>query len=194
MQSPLVTQKLRNKTLRIISGLHETAFESIALEQLESYRDELERRRFLDYQGALSPTQAATSLLNLLKDGSWNVRSRAAASLGQLGTASDAVVTGLLNLLKDDDNDVRYRAAASLVQLGTASDAVVTGLLNLLKDDSWNFYSDNFERVSDGAAKSLVTLGKRSNRVEPALVNWIEQHQNDDFVSNGIDALWDLVS
>ena len=161
MQSPLVTQKLRNKTLRIISGLHETAFESIALEQLESYRDELERRRFLDYQGALSPTQAATSLLNLLKDGSWNVRSRAAASLGQLGTASDAVVTGLLNLLKDD---------------------------------SWNFYSDNFERVSDGAAKSLVTLGKRSNRVEPALVNWIEQHQNDDFVSNGIDALWDLVS
>jgi HEAT repeat protein len=60
-------------------------------------------------------------LLSLLKDDASSVRSRAAASLGQLGQSSAEVVNGLLGLLKDDDSDVRSRAAASLVQLAEKS-------------------------------------------------------------------------
>ena len=52
---------------------------------------------------------------------------------------------------------------------------------------------NDFGRINDAAAKSLIAIGKGSNNVEPALVNWIEQHQEKDFVRNGIDELWELV-
>ncbi|MCW1968050.1 MAG: HEAT repeat domain-containing protein, partial [Anaerolineae bacterium] len=72
--------------------------------------------------------------LPALRDESRNVRSRAAAGLGQLAVGSEAVLSGLLGLLRDEDSDVRPRAAASLVQLGVGSEAVLSGLLGLLRD------------------------------------------------------------
>lgn len=101
------------------------------------------------------------------------------------------MVAGLLALLKDTDRDVRYSAAAALGQLGQGSDAVVVGLLGLLQDNS--FSSRTFKNVNQEAARSLVTLSKQSDGVKLALVNWIQQHQQEDFVGVGVDALWEMV-
>lgn len=87
---------------------------------------------------------------------------------------------------------VHYQAAESLGQLGSASDVVVNGLLDLLKDDS--FSEQTLDRVSDRATQSLVALSKHSDAIKPALVQWIEQHQQEEYVGNGIDALWELVN
>ena len=90
------------------------------------------------------------------------------------------------------DADVRYRAADSLVQLGHASDTVVNGLLNLLIIDSSN--TATLSNVSDRATQSLVALSKHSDAIKPAIAEWIEQHQHEDYAGNGIDALWELVN
>ena len=46
---------------------------------------------------------------------------------------------------------------------------------------------------ADITAESLITLGKQSNQIEPVLVQWIKQHETEEFVGNGIDVLWELV-
>ena len=84
------------------------------------------------------------------------------------------------------------RAADALVNLGQGSTAVVNSLLALLQDNSFSYIL--IARVSKQAAKSLITLGKRSNIIELPLVQWIEQHQTVDFAGNGVDVLWTLVS
>ena len=38
-----------------------------------------------------------------------------------------------------------------------------------------------------------ASWGKRSHQVEPAIVQWIEQHQDEEYVGAGIDALWEIV-
>lgn len=131
-------------------------------------------------------------LLDLLKDNKSEVRSCAAAALGQMGNGSEMVVNGLLTLLKDNEVGVRSCAATALGQLGQRTDVVVASLLDLLKDSSplaWPKKSVNQE-----AAKSLVTLSKQSDGVKPALVNWVQQHQQDDFIGVGLDALSEMVS
>ena len=170
-QSPLVTQTIKGRVFRIVSNLYETAFEKTMLDQLEANRDTLDRWRFLDYQGALAPNQAAIMLLTLLKDDDSSVRSRAAESLVKLGDGSESVVTGLLSLLKDDDSSVRSRAAESLVKLGDGSESVVTGLLSLLKDDD----SD----VRYRAAESLGQLGGGSESVVTGLLSLLKDDSWD---------------
>ena len=112
------------------------------------------------------------------------VRSRAAESLGELGQPSAAVVDALLSLVKDNDSSVRSRAAESLVRLGQSSAVIVDILLNELFGLGG--------RGSDRATQSLITLAKKSDTVTPALVQWIEQHQNKKYVGNGVDALWEI--
>ena len=101
-------------------------------------------------------------------------------------------MSALVSLLKDNNSSVRSSAAASLVKLGQSSDAVVEALLDLLKDNS--FSMDSLGRVSDRAAESLIALAQKSDTVKPALVQWIEQHQHEDYVGKGIDVLWELTS
>lgn len=43
------------------------------------------------------------------------------------------------------------------------------------------------------AIKLLTQLGKRSPKVLPALVQWIEQNENEPYVGHGIDILSELV-
>ncbi|MGB3573902.1 MAG: HEAT repeat domain-containing protein, partial [Phormidesmis sp.] len=133
---------------------------------------------------------ALDALVLLLKDDDSYMRYGAAASLGQLGISSDAVIGALVSLLKeDDDSNVRCSAAASLVQLGTASDVLLNSLLTLLKDGYLSFSLSG--RVSDRASQSLITLSKKSDTVKPAIVEWIEQNQDEDYVGKGIDVLWE---
>ncbi|MBE9097956.1 HEAT repeat domain-containing protein [Vacuolonema iberomarrocanum] len=131
-------------------------------------------------------------LLELLKDEEHAVDYSAAEALVQLGQGSDALVAELLRLLKDDASYVRFRAAEVLGKLGYVSDAVVAGLLAFLKDNSFNYWT--LGTVNQQAAKSLVALSKQSDVVKPVLVNWIQQHRQDDFVGVGLDALWEMVS
>lgn len=80
---------------------------------------------------------------------------------------------------------MRSSAASALGKLGNVSEIVITALLNRLQDEN--------SRVHFWAAFALDELVKKSSDVLPALTQWISQHQDSDYVGNGIDALWDMV-
>jgi HEAT repeat protein len=126
------------------------------------------------------------TLLENLADSHMLVRSSVAAALGQLGNNSDAVVDTLLECLVDDDDFVRSEAASHLGQLGINSEVVVNALLDRLTDDDSN--------VRSKAATALGTLGKQTAKIAPQLADWLEQHQQFDYVSDGINALWSIVT
>ncbi|MBD2020668.1 HEAT repeat domain-containing protein [Leptolyngbya sp. FACHB-36] len=125
------------------------------------------------------------ALLNRLTDNDDLVRWSAANALGKLGTASEVVVQALLNRLTGDEASVRWSAANALGKLGTASEVVVQALLNRLTDDH--------NLVRWRAADALGNLGKKADWVLPMLMQWIEQHQDSEFVGAGIDALGEML-
>ncbi|NEP27020.1 HEAT repeat domain-containing protein [Moorena sp. SIO3I6] len=125
------------------------------------------------------------ALLAQLMDDDFRVGIRAAEALVNLGNSSETVVSALLARLIDDDSFVCIRAAEALVNLGNSSETVVSALLARLIDD------DSYVRWQ--AAEVLGNLGKKSNHVLPTVIEWIEQHQDSQYVGSGIDALWDLV-
>ncbi|MCB8765805.1 HEAT repeat domain-containing protein [Planktothrix agardhii] len=114
------------------------------------------------------------------------VRQNAAEALGKLGKASETVIEALLNALSDSNGWVRRNAAWALSQLGNASETVIEALLPAL--------SDRNDLVRRYAAEALGKLGKQSPKVKPLVVEWIQQHEDSEFVRSGIDALWDLVN
>ncbi|WP_287266689.1 HEAT repeat domain-containing protein [Moorena sp. SIO3A2] len=128
------------------------------------------------------------TLLALLEDNDYFVRWRAASALVELGNSSETVVKenivkGLIALLQDNESYVRSSAASALVELGNSSETVVKGLIALLEDKDF--------LVHIMATDALVQLGKKS--VIPTLTEWIEQHQDSDYVGRGIDVLWKVV-
>ena len=166
--SPLVNQKLHNQIFLIFENLFETAFEQAAIDTIEQRQEDFEQLRYLTYLGNLSPLEAIKKLVALLNNNNSLMRSLAAESLVQLGSANDSVVQALLALLNDDDSDVRCHAAESLVQLGKAKDNVVKALLTLL--------NDNNSRMRYLAAASLGDLGNANDSVVQALISLL----NDD--------------
>ncbi|NEO48366.1 MAG: NACHT domain-containing protein, partial [Moorea sp. SIO4A3] len=126
-----------------------------------------------------------SALLPQLMDDDYGVRTNAALALRNLGNSSETVVNALLARLMDDNSVVLGGAALALGTLGNSSEDVVNALLALLKDD--DYY------VRGGAAEALGQLGKTSNHILPTVIEWIEQHQDSEYVGSGIDALWDLV-
>ncbi|MGB5594641.1 MAG: HEAT repeat domain-containing protein, partial [Crocosphaera sp.] len=66
------------------------------------------------------------------------------------------------------------------------SERVIEALLGALSDTS--------DGVRLFAAVALGNLGKKSHKVLPLVVQWIEQHEDSKFVGSGIDVLWGLVS
>ena len=126
------------------------------------------------------------ALLNALSDSNNSVRGYAAAALGKLGKGSETVIEALLKALSDSEYWVRGKAALALGNLGKASETVIEALLPALSD------SDNWVRRN--AAEALGKLGKQSPKVKPLVVEWIQQHEDSEFVGSGIDVLWDLVN
>ena len=114
------------------------------------------------------------------------MRGYAAAALGKLGKGSETVIEALLKALSDSEYWVRGKAALALGNLGKASETVIEALLPALSD------SDNWVRRN--AAEALGKLGKQSPKVKPLVVEWIQQHEDSEFVGSGIDVLWDLVN
>lgn len=90
---------------------------------------------------------AVLPLINLLDDGSWVVRYRAAEALGLIG---DERSTGpLTNLLKDEKDHVRYMAAKGLGFIKKPASSI--SLIPLLKDEN--------EYVRKMAAVSIGKIG-----------------------------------
>ncbi|AOY84250.2 HEAT repeat domain-containing protein [Moorena producens JHB] len=145
------------------------------------------RRDAADALGNLgnSSEPIVTTLLVLLKDKNYVVRGNAADALGKLGNSSETVINALLAGLQDDKSYVRGNAANALGNLGNNSETVINALLAGLQDE--------YPPVRRDATEALGNLGKTSNHVLPTVIEWIEQHQDSDYVGSGIDALWDLV-
>ncbi|CAD5978508.1 Putative NACHT family NTPase [Planktothrix rubescens] len=125
------------------------------------------------------------ALLKALSDSNHFVRRNPAEALGKLGNASETVIEALLKALSDSDYGVRENAAEALGKLGNASETVIEALLKALSDSDYG--------VRPNAAWALGKLGKQSPKVKPLVVEWIQQHEDSEFVGSGIDALWDLV-
>ncbi|NEP36866.1 HEAT repeat domain-containing protein, partial [Moorena sp. SIO3B2] len=132
-----------------------------------------------------SSETVVSAFIALLMDEDYYVRESAAEALGNLDNSSETVVNTLLAGLEDDKSDVRVSAANALAKLGNSSETVVNTLLARLQDE------DSYVRGK--AAEALGNLGKTSNHILPTIMEWIEQHQDSDYVGSGIDALWDLV-
>ncbi|OLT61916.1 sister chromatid cohesion protein PDS5 [Moorena bouillonii] len=167
--------------------------------------------------GSSSETLVSALLAQLMDEDS-DVRWRAAYALGKLGNSSETVVSALLAQLMDEDSDVRGWTALALGDLGNSSETVVSTLLEWLQHED-SFWHGNaayalgrlgnssetvvnalLARLQDrhslarrSAANALGKLGKTSNHILPTVIEWIEQHQDSDYVGSGIDALWDLV-
>ena len=102
-----------------------------------------------------------------------------------MGVVSDEVVNALLQVMADDLWFLSFFAAEALGELGVASDEVVDALLQSMTGNDW--------WIDPRVAQALGKLGKQSNTVLPAVVTWIEEHQDSEYQGSGIDALWDLV-
>ncbi|NES08271.1 MAG: HEAT repeat domain-containing protein, partial [Okeania sp. SIO2F4] len=127
------------------------------------------------------------TLAELLEDENFLVRKVATRTLGEFINSSNThtVVSALLLKLKDSHSYVRWNAAIALGKLVNSSDTVVTALLPLLEDE--NFF------VRRKAALALGKLGKKSLNILPTIIQWIQQHQDSEYVGSGIDTLWYLV-
>jgi predicted NACHT family NTPase len=126
------------------------------------------------------------SLLLRLEDGNEGVRNSAASALGKLGNASEATISALLLCLEDRDKFVRHEAASALGNLENTSETVISALLLRLEDGD--------KSVCYSAAEALGKLGLKSSEILPAVVQWIDRHQDTPYVGSGIDVLWDLAA
>ncbi|MEM1167979.1 MAG: HEAT repeat domain-containing protein [Cyanobacteria bacterium P01_H01_bin.35] len=159
-----------------------------------------------------------SALLARLQDENFYVRERAALTLGKLGNSSETVVSALVPLLHNEESTVRLRAASTLGELGNSSETVVSNLLAKLEDENsyvrgWavdalnklgnssqtfvsaliHLLEDENSFASGRASQALGKLGKKSNNILPTIIQWIQQHQDSEYVGRGIDVLWYLV-
>jgi HEAT repeat protein len=137
-------------------------------------------------------------LVLLLSSQDASIRCNTAYALGELAKESETVLQRLLLLLQDDSPMVRFRAAEALSKFKQESGLVVQSLLNLLKAQGGVMYCEadiviGTIAVSYIAAEKLAELGKSSGEVAASVAQWISQHQDSEYVGNGIDALWDMV-
>jgi len=150
----------------------------------ENYYVRLRVARTLGILGN-SSEKVISALVPLLHNEDSTVRLRAALNLGGSGNRSETVVSNLLAKLQDENSYVRGWAVDTLNKLGNSSQTFVSALIHLLEDEG------SFARKS--AAKALGKLGKKSNNILPTIIQWIQQHQNSEYVGRGIDVLWYLV-
>lgn len=92
----------------------------------------------------------------------------------------------LLALLQDKDSDVRLSAAETLGNIGKDNPQAIAALLSLLKDKNYD--------LRWRAARALSNIGKDNPEAITLMANWINEHQDTEYVGNGIDVLWNLVT
>ncbi|MBD2359750.1 HEAT repeat domain-containing protein [Anabaena minutissima FACHB-250] len=131
--------------------------------------------------GKIGSEAAILSLLELIKDSEPIVRFSAADVLGNIG--SEVAIPSLLELIKDSESIVRFSAADALGNIG--SEVAIPSLLELIKD------SESIVRFS--AANALSETDKKTHSVVINLSQWINEHQDSEYIGNGIDLLWELI-
>ena len=129
---------------------------------------------------------AISSLLLRLEHSDKLLRREAVKALKNVENASEPVISALVLRLQDEDGLVRFLAASALGNLGNASETVINALLLRLEDGTY--------LVRFFAAEALGKLGMKSSEVLPAVVQWIDRHQDTEYVGSGINVLWDLVA
>ncbi|MCP2727890.1 HEAT repeat domain-containing protein [Limnofasciculus baicalensis] len=159
------------------------------------------------------------ALLLRLDDEYSEVRYRAAIALAELGQNSEMVVNTLRFCLDDEDSDLCYQAAIALAKLEQDSETVVNILLLGPEDQDIHLFDlaanvlGKLGQTSETVVNALLLslddpdyayldvapnvwgkLGKTSSHITPAVVQWLEQHQDSDYIRSGIDALWDLLT
>jgi len=115
---------------------------------------------------------AVSESIEALQDKDKDVRSSAAASLGQLDQGNDKVIDALISALQDEDEWVRRNAAASLGKLGQGNDKVIDALLSALQGEDW--------QIRRNAAASLGQLGQGNDKVMDALLSALQD--KDEYV------------
>ncbi len=84
-----------------------------------------------------------TALLKSLNDEDFDVRSRAANTLGKLGNDSEVVLTALLERLNDEDFFVRSSAVDALGKLGKKSRHATTAVAHWIEQNRDSDYVDD---------------------------------------------------
>ncbi|NEO08675.1 HEAT repeat domain-containing protein [Moorena sp. SIO3I8] len=152
----------------------------LALIQHPDYHVRGEAARALGKLGNSSETIVSV-LLPQLQDSNDHVRWLTVVGLGELGNSSEPVINALVGRLQDPDSAVRWWTAEALGNLGNSSETVVNALIARLQDQHSN--------VRRRAAQALCKLAETSNHILPTIMEWIEQHQDSDYVGRSIDAL-----
>ncbi|MGK7923234.1 MAG: HEAT repeat domain-containing protein [Trichodesmium sp.] len=125
------------------------------------------------------------ALLLLFQDENSSVRGNVVYSFGKLSKNSETVVKILLPLLQDENFHIRGNAAYSFGKLSKNPETVVNTLLPLLLDEN--------STVRWITALALGKFGKNSHHFLPTIIQWIQKHQDSEYVGRGIDVLWYLV-
>ncbi len=147
----------------------------------------------LRYLKGISEEDVIRELLAVLEssDSSY-ARTQAIYELGKMGSSSKTILQAIQRVLSEEHLKSKQRnyvepfqAIIALENLDNGSDQVVQVLLNTLNNEKW--------RVRSRAVKALGKLGKTSDRVLPAVLEWLDRHQDSEYIGAGIDALWEIV-
>ena len=216
----LVGEEVRSKVKQIFCSLYETDFEAQVLEMLKQREDLIDKERLLEYRAELGENdEVIGELLAQLEDENSDVHSNAAFVLGFfLKNRSETVINLVLAELQDENSDVRSTAAEALGMLKNSSEKVISSILALLQNKN-PFVSTNAAKAlvklninsekvinnllellqvqdviaSWSAANTLKELGKKSHDILPTIIQWMEQHQDSEYIGRYIDVLWSLV-
>ena len=129
--------------------------------------------------------QIVEALLAGLEDEDYIVRMHIAYFLGTSLSELPQILEPILARLEDKNFSVRVGAAIGLGNSGNGAPQIVEPLLTRLGDE--------YSSVRKSAADALANLGKTCSDIAPAVIEWISQHQDTEYVGNGIDALWMLL-
>jgi HEAT repeat protein len=160
-------------------------------------------------------------IFSLLKDPDNNIRGNAISALSHREDIDIKVLEKLLSpLLQDEDCQVRYNAAnALLYRPGQNSLLAQNVMISFTEGTEENFrrvqsaqvlcnldsptpeiinlwlswLDDRDPHICNVASSALSQLAKTSDKIRPKVLQWLEQHPNDNRIGSAIDCLWSIV-
>jgi hypothetical protein len=181
-----IGEKVRKEVTNMLLCCGETTIEQFVWKKLKIMEDRIDLFELLEFQNSLGQeSEVIHILVDLVGYAKSDVlRANASAMLHRLGNANLAFFGNSL-LINEKELDVQADASAMLHRFGETNPAVVSKLLSLLNDPD--------STVRSSASEALVQLAKTSDLIRPEVVQWLEQHLNDDEIGGAIDCLWSIV-
>ena len=142
-------------SLRYLAGESLTSMGAPAVSHLVSSMsnsDPERRAQVLEILGAMGAgaAEAVPSIVPLLADEDWNVKSAAGMALSEIGP-TEAGVAALVKVLEGRDDDAASAAAGVLRDYGSAASAALPALRKAAAGDNW--------QVSDAAKEAVLAVG-----------------------------------